>query len=78
MVASYCVVKIVSPIFGWDSWRIIVFTLVLYSLFFLLYAFPYYIGSFFQPLETNVFFHSLFLIVLIEVVFPKVVKRYIK
>lgn len=70
LVASYAVVKVLSPLFGPGTiFKRFIATLILYSLSFALFAFPFWLSSFFQVFSANVFVHVSLMILTIEVIF---------
>lgn len=73
LLCSYCIVKVISPFLKIE--RItgrLIFTLILYSVFFAAYAFPFWVASLFSPLKTNTFVQAFFLILLVELLFFKI------
>lgn len=76
LVCSYSVIKIISPALGFHTIiKRLLIILLLYCFSYAIIAFPYWLTSLIQPLQTNVFIHTFLLICLIELIFSQVRKR---
>jgi hypothetical protein len=74
LLCSYSLVRLITPILGLNTFYQRVFaTILLYSIFYGLYAFPFWIASFIQPIRLNVFLQVLLLIILVEYLFIKII-----
>jgi hypothetical protein len=76
LICSYSMVKVISPFLGFHNVvKRLFLTLLLYCFSYAIIAFPYWLTSFLQPFQTNVFIHTFFLICFIELPFSKIKRR---
>ena len=74
LLCSYSLVRLITPILGLNTFTQRIFvTIILYSIFYGLYAFPFWVASFIQPIKLNVFLQVLFLIILVEYLFTTII-----
>lgn len=72
LIISYSIVKLSSPLLDFDTvFKRYGLTLVLYSIFFAMIAFPYWVASFLQYFTVNTFIHISLLILAVELTFKK-------
>ena len=72
LVISYSIVKSLSIVLEFDTtFKRLLVTLLLYSVVYGLFAFPFWFASFFQPFSTHTLLHIFLIILTIEIFFSK-------
>ena len=73
LIIAYCIstTYLVCFLKDYHYPKRILFTLLLYCISYAILAFPYLIASVFQPLEGNVFIHSIIIIAIVELISTK-------
>ena len=76
---SFTMVKMATPIFNWDSVFIrVLYSFLLYSIVYIIIAFPYWLSSFFQSFSANSLVHVLLASTSVDIISNHIYKMYYK
>jgi hypothetical protein len=75
-LSAFTLISMVEYLFeNYSLRKKMLFSLLVYSVVYSVVALPYFLSSFIQPLSTNSFLHTFFVIIILELVFSKKCKR---